>query len=187
MRRALILLPVLAFCAAGCSESRKTAPATTTQLPPLASSQAPATPSFKASPSTTASTSAAVTGLGAFVGEWHGHGRLLTVGADGSGKIVARTYQKCGDPGVTGACDTFDGNEIKPGAVTQIKITGTHEVADGAEAEFSVQESTLGVPPNSTGTLVLDQTQDTVRIVINGKPGAGAYCGPKADPGACGA
>ena len=199
MRRALVLLPVLAFCVAGCTEGRKAASATTTQLPAISSSVASSAPTpGKAAPSGPApsgpapsgpatTTSTAETGLGAFVGEWSGHGRSLTVGADGSGKIVARTYQKCGDPGVTGPCDTFDGDAIKPGAVTKIKITGTHEIADGAEAEFSVQETTLGLPPGSTGTLVLDQTQNTVRIVINGKPGAGSYCGPKADPGACGA
>ena len=189
MRRAFLVLPVLAFLVAGCDEAKRgSAASTTTQLTVSSSSQAPARTSVKASPTTSASAGgSASAGLSAFVGEWNGHGRLLTVGEDGTGKIVARTYQKCGDPGVTAPCDTFDGNEIKPGAVTQIKITGAHEDVDVLVADFTVQETTLGVPPNSTGTLILNQAHDALQITINGKPGAGYYCGPKADPGYCGA
>ncbi|MGL6235058.1 MAG: hypothetical protein ACRC20_06905 [Segniliparus sp.] len=189
MRRALLVLPLAALALAGCDDVRKgAASATTTQLAVSSSSQAPSTARTNAAPTTSASTGAgADAGLSAFVGVWNGHGRVLTVGADGAGKIVARTYQKCGDPGVSSPCDTFDGDEIKPGAVTQIKLTGAHEAVDVLIADFTVGETTLDLPPDSTGTLVLNQAHGALQITINGKQGDGYYCGPKADPGYCGA
>jgi hypothetical protein len=182
MRRLLMILPVLVFFFAGCAQGREAHPATTTQPVPVATGQA----SPKATASTSGSASAGAT-LAAFVGTWKGHGRSLVVDADGNGKVVARTYQKCGDPGVSGPCDTFDGNEITPGAVTQIKITAVQEAVDVVIADFTVQESTLAVPPNSTGTLTWNPVRDALQIAINGKQDDGYYCGPKAAPGYCGA
>lgn len=189
MRRAFLILPALALLVAGCDEGKRgPAAPTTTQLTVSSSSQPPAKTSGAAPPTTSASAGgAAKAGFAALVGTWSGHGRELVVGEDGTGKIVARTYQKCGDPGVSAPCDTFDGDQIKPGAVTQIKITGAHEDVDVLVADFTVQETTLDVPPHSAGTLILNQAHDALQITINGKLGSGYYCGPKADPGYCGA
>ncbi|ADG99313.1 hypothetical protein Srot_2882 [Segniliparus rotundus DSM 44985] len=186
MRRPLLVLSALAFVLVGCGQGREAHPATPTRLTPVATSSASPKAAGQASPKATASTSASAT-VATFVGHWRGHGRSLVVGADGTGKVVARTYQKCGDPGVSGPCDTLDGDEIKPGAVTQIKITAVREAVDVVIADFTVQETTLDVPRGSTGTLTLNPVRDALQIAINGTQGDGYYCGPKADPGYCGA
>src|ERR1051326_4262607 len=109
-----------------------------------------------------------------FVGEWHFHTTLLTVGSDGYATFIARAYQFCG-PGVSQPCDTWQGNAIISGIQENIILTKI----EGSTAYGMVTSST----DNKTNQQVTLTLQPNNMLAYNGM----LLCGPQGPIGSCGA
>lgn len=110
----------------------------------------------------------------AFVGEWRGHGRLLTVRSDGSGTMTWRVYRWCAE-GVS-PCDAKNGSEIISGGHVSFRL----ESVEGRVARGTSIATTDSPSASITLTLLAG---DMIRVDPQGLE----FCGAKAAPSACGA
>jgi len=118
---------------------------------------------------------------GIFVGAWNGHGRQLTIKADGSGTVLYRVYRWCSDD-PTPPCDLMNGNVIYEGGRITFRIEQVVTAHDGSTATATVLTSTdPQVRPGSNQTFVLEGD------VVNWTD-FGLFCDQKAAmAGTCGA
>jgi hypothetical protein len=134
----------------------------------------------------TTSTTAPALAVEELVGEWYGHGRSLTVGADGAFDATYRLYNDCeSDPE---PCDRMDGNYIIDGGYLNGRFTdgssgtwhGTIAKA-GDEATWPVGGGVTATLDVATDILTLhsDEATTTDEDLI--------MCGDDAETGACGA
>jgi hypothetical protein len=145
MKRSLAVALMAVGLLAGCAHSTSGKPESRSPAPPLS---APSSVLRASAPSVSASlppSSAALTSvssapttarlLARFAGTYSGHGRALTMKADGSGLISYRVYKWCSsDP--SPPCDAMHGNNIVDGGritmrFTSAYVSGTETVAAG--------------------------------------------------------
>lgn len=117
--------------------------------------------------------------FGTFIGSWVGHGRGLQVSHNGYGTEHFRTYVNCNNTQTTN-CDMF-----------------THEsIYDGGFLSFTLNRvaanKAFGTINNSGYSWLIGTKVTLVRtshdtITIRALAGYGAFCGPNAPVGYCGA
>ena len=117
----------------------------------------------------------------AFVGEWYGHGRLLTFSSDGQAKYSARAYQWCSDPGVSQPCDSWQGNNIINGINEDMRFT----YVAGNTAYGTITASSAGDAGRAV-SLALD-ADNTAMLTKGGDSGSLSLCGQNAPGASCGA
>jgi len=125
---------------------------------------------------------ARVTGRpGIFVGAWNGHGRRLTITADGSGAVLYRTYTWCSD-NPKPPCDLMEGNVIHEGGHITFRLAQVVTAQKMSTASATVLTSTYPqVQPGSSQAFVL-------KGGIVTSTSFGMFCDEKASmAGACGA
>lgn len=119
----------------------------------------------------------------AFVGDWYGHGRTLTVHTTGGVDVTFRTYVNC-TPTVTIGCDRVIGNEIHDGGLATATVT---RVDNATTIELNVSSSTVpSAIPLGPVRMGLDTGHDAVALFAGQFSGL-AFCGPRAPSGYCGA
>jgi hypothetical protein len=120
--------------------------------------------------------------LAKFVGTWTGHGRTLTITADGTGLIVFRAYKNCSDD-PTPPCDIITGNQIKSGGKLTFRIVQV--ISDNGNYGAEVRILSTNDPQIDTsepGGLALDKRDViTAEFVYES-----TFSGPRA-PAVCGA
>jgi hypothetical protein len=152
---------------------------------------APPTDSAAPTDSAPPTDSAAPTGSGgpapaevaAFVGEWGGHGRTLTISASGTGTIVYRAYKNCSDDPKP-PCDKIENNEIHDGGKLTFQILGTANGMGKWDAHIRIVTSNDPQFGKKTTVIELDQDTDVITMPFFN---SSTFCGPKAAAGACGA
>ena len=121
--------------------------------------------------------------LSKFVGQWIGHGRVLTIGADGTGTLIYRAYRNCSDD-PTPPCDKIVNNQIEDGGKLTFKILQT--ITDSGNYGAEVQILTANDPAidkSQPGGMSLDAHDVITTEFFN----QSTFCGPQAAAGACGA
>ena len=168
-----------------------TSTAATTAAPTTAAptTAAPTTAAPTEAPTTAAPPSASATSAGAmqylakFVGQWIGHGRVMTIGATGRGLLTYRAYKNCSDD-PTPPCDKIVNNEIQDGGRLTFQILQT--ITDNGNYGAEIQILTANDPSidkSQPGGLGLD-THDVITADFFNQS---TFCGPDAPAGACGA
>ena len=157
----------------------------TTAAPSAAASTTAATPSTQPAGATSAAPDGAgqTPYLSKFVGQWIGHGRVLTIRSDGTGTLIYRAYKNCSDD-PTPPCDKIVNNQIVDGGRLTFKILQT--IADSGNYGAEVQILTANDPAinkSQPGGMSLD-THDVITTEFFNES---TFCGPKAAAGACGA
>ena len=116
-----------------------------------------------------------------FVGAWNGHGRQLTIKADGSGTVLYRVYRWCSDD-PTPPCDLMKSNVIYEGGHITFNIEQVVTAHQLSTATATVLTSTdPQVQPGSSQTFVLKGGVVT-------STSFGMFCDEKASmAGTCGA
>jgi hypothetical protein len=156
--------------------------ATPTDTAPPTDSSAPTDSPPTDSPPTD-STGPVPADVAAFVGEWGGHGRTLTITASGAGTIVYRAYKNCSDD-PTPPCDKIENNEIHDGGKLTIQILGTANGMAKWDAHIQIVTSNDPQFGKQTTVIELDQHTDVITMPFFN---SSTFCGPKAASGACGA
>jgi hypothetical protein len=128
-------------------------------------------------PPTSAAPPAAKSGdLSPFVGDWTGHGRGLTIHADGTFSLGMRTYVFCGHG--PPPCDTQSADTIVDG----IRASGRLTAVNGTIATGQVSDSTgPSVTPVGPITMTLNPSTDSIETSGTN------FCGENAPDGTCGA
>ncbi len=189
-RVVLVVAAAVLLVVAACSSSSKSASTTSsstssTTTSTSAPSTSVATPSGSSSSSTTvhvATTSPAFV-AGPLTTSWEGHGRVITVQANGAFTISYRLYNDCStDPA---PCDSFKGNEIYPGGSVTGVFDAGHSPRWTGRITKAADTAAWPVGPVSAdydaGTGIL-----SVQPGLTASSEAMTFCGPSA-PGACGA
>lgn len=121
--------------------------------------------------------------LSKFVGQWIGHGRVLTIRPDGTGTLIYRAYKNCSDD-PTPPCDKIVNNQIEDGG--RLTFTILQTITDNGNYGAEVQILTANDPS-------IDKSQpggmslDTHDVITTDFLDESTFCGPKAASGACGA
>ena len=100
---------------------------------------------------TTVGTSAATGIPPAVVGQWQGHGRLVTIAAGGKGTLDYRAYQFCSDD-PTPPCDKTTGNAIVDGGHIEFALTASSgsKAATGKVTASNDPKTPVGTPVTAT-------------------------------------
>jgi hypothetical protein len=157
---------------------------------PGGSSRNGSTTSASSSSSTTSTTAknatstVAVFSLGRLLGAWYGHGRGLTVEADGSFELGYRLYKFCDSN--PAPCDSLRGNEIVDGG----HVAGRFDA--GSPPRWTGQITSASEPTAwPVGPISADYDPSTG--IVSLQPGtvpsdqAMTFCDSTAEGGACGA
>ena len=177
---ATTVLPTRDF-PSGTATAIDTATPTDTALPTDSSAPTDSPPTDSAAP--TDSTGPAPADVAAFVGEWGGHGRTLTITASGAGTIVYRAYKNCSDDPKP-PCDKIENNEIHDGGKLTFQILGTANGMGKWDAHIRIVTSNDPQFGKKTTVIELDQDTDVITMPFFN---SSTFCGPKAAAGACGA
>ncbi len=178
---ALSLAIIVGACSSGGSHSTRPKTTTTSTSTTSTSSTGAGTASTSAVPPS--SSTAAPAGGGAprrlspFVGSWSGHGRGLTVAADGRGTASWRIYKACTDD-PTPPCDGTGPNGITDGGRAELPLTSTSGSSASGRVESSTDPGFLAPGPVTLTLRPGDQLELS--------PGGTIFCGPSASAGTCG-
>lgn len=118
----------------------------------------------------------------AVVGQWVGHGRMVSIDASGHGTLDYRTYQWCSDD-PTPPCDRTKGNEIVSGGHIQFTLTAS---SGANSATGSV--TTSNDPKTPVGEKITVTVPDAYHVSLSIWPDT-PFCDPDApaDKWDCGA
>jgi hypothetical protein len=109
-----------------------------------------------------------------FVGDWHAHGRVMTVSADGSFTMAMRIYKSCDQ--FPPPCDPNVGSEINDGAQAAGRITSVSGTTVVAEVSTTNDAPLL---PSGRLTFTLDTATDVIDTLNL------HWCGPRTPGGIC--
>jgi hypothetical protein len=104
----------------------------------------------------------------AIAGGWWHHGFGLDVSEDGRAQAVWRTYQWCG-PGVVGACDRMQGDQIISGGEAEIVFTGVEPPtapADVTVPDIAGRPVRLGMTQTVTATGRVQSSTDEYTLPV---------------------